>query len=568
MDRDNTSRRQKSSAASHSTLRPKNRTAPPPRQEMPPKRGLGSRVGLEKREPEPRRGGKYRRAPARRPAAQQEPRRSEPAHTEPRRPVSRPEEDTIQYTLRHRPSRPAQNRKSGQRTQKGRPQTKGSAPQQTRPQPGNPARQGTRPQQPQQPQQVHSPASRRPAPDGRQQPPTQAQNVVPSRSGQQRRRRPSSGADHNPQKATYRPGAPRHQRRVTQVEKMRIRRRRRVQSVLIVALLVLLGMALTVFLLFKVTSFRVENLDRTTPANTGIYTEEQILDLLGIQEGDNIFSFSAGEKSRLLQQQLPYLDVVEVARQLPNTVVVKVQPATERFAVDTATGWLVLSDGLKVLRTSGEQPDGLILLDAAVDPRSPQSPGSYLVLQDTTPEATPESAQAELEKTEEELEEDAAESEAGAETEPATPETADSRVNQILSSLMEKLEEWQLLDKITVISLRDLEEINFLYDGRVSVLLGTANNLDYKMRFASNLILDVDGRGLTSTDRGTLDVSYQRTDGSIAAYFEPAEPAATPAPSPEPSASGDGDTAATDGGGDSSASTGDAASADADAGAA
>ena len=65
------------------------------------------------------------------------------------------------------------------------------------------------------------------------------------------------------------------------------------------------------------------------------------------QEGDNIFSFSAGEKSRLLQQQLPYLDVVEVARQLPNTVVVKVQPATERFAVDTATGWLVLSDGLK-----------------------------------------------------------------------------------------------------------------------------------------------------------------------------------------------------------------------------
>ena len=103
------------------------------------------------------------------------------------------------------------------------------------------------------------------------------------------------------------------------------------------------------------------------------------------QEGDNIFSFSAGEKSRLLQQQLPYLDVVEVARQLPNTVVVKVQPATERFAVDTATGWLVLSDGLKVLRTSGEQPDGLILLDAAVDPRSPQSPGSYLVLQDTTP---------------------------------------------------------------------------------------------------------------------------------------------------------------------------------------
>lgn len=560
MDRDNSSRRQKSSAASHSTLRPKNRATPPPRQETPPKRGLGSRVGLEKRDPEPRRSGKYRRAPSQRPAARPESRQAEPVRTEPRRPASRPEEDTIQYTLRHRTPRSSQTRRGGQSAQGSRAPSRGGAPQTTRSQPGNPSRQGTRPQPSQQTRQAQqTPGSaRRPAPNGRQQSSSQAQDVVPPRRDRQTKRRPSpSGTNHNPQKATYRPGAPRHQRRVTQVEKMRIRRRRRVQSVLIVALLVLMGMALTVFLLFKVTNFRVENLDRTTPANTGIYTEEQIIDLLDIQVGDNIFSFFAGEKSRQLQQQLPYLDVVEVARQLPNTVVVKVQPATERFAVDTATGWLVLSDGLKVLRTSGDQPDGLILLDAAVDPNSPQSPGSYLVLQDTTPEATPESALAELEKSEEELGEDSsdtsAESETGDET-TATPESADSRVNQTLTSLMEKLEEWQLLDKVTMISLRDLEEINFLYDGRVSVLLGTANNLDYKMRFASNLILDVDGRGLTSTDRGTLDVSYQRTDGSIAAYFEPAEPAATPTPSPEPSASGDGDAASGDTG-DTSAGT-------------
>ena len=38
--------------------------------------------------------------------------------------------------------------------------------------------------------------------------------------------------------------------------------------------------------------------------------------------------------------------------QLPGTVVVRVQPATERFALDTGSGWLVLSDGLKVLRSA------------------------------------------------------------------------------------------------------------------------------------------------------------------------------------------------------------------------
>ena len=37
------------------------------------------------------------------------------------------------------------------------------------------------------------------------------------------------------------------------------------------------GLTLSVTVLFKVKEFRVENLDKTTPANTGIYTEDAIL---------------------------------------------------------------------------------------------------------------------------------------------------------------------------------------------------------------------------------------------------------------------------------------------------
>ena len=138
-------------------------------------------------------------------------------------------------------------------------------------------------------------------------------------------------------------------------------------------------------------------------------------------------------------------------------------------------------------------------------------------------------------------------------------------------AIVDKMEEQQLLDGVTMISLRDQDEINFLYEGRVSVLLGTSNNLDYKMRMAANVILDVDGKGLTPTDHGTLDVSYQRSDGDIVAYFLPADPTPTPTPTPETDTnSGDGgetgdsgDTAGDDGGDASSASndggdTGDA----------
>ena len=326
----------------------------------------------------------------------------------------------------------------------------------------------------------------------------------------------------NPQSAGYRPGAPRHQRRVTQVEKLRIRRRRKLVGVVCVVGALLLGVVLSVNLLFKVTDFRIENTDRTTPANTGIYTEQQILDLLGVQVGDNLFGFSTKKKTQQLQQQLPYLDVVQVDIQMPGTVVVKVQPATERFTLETSAGWLVLSDGLKVLRSDSAQPDGLILLQARPDPACSQAPGSYLTFVDAAAPATAETATAET----------------------AGGETGASRTDAALARLLEALEEYGLLDGVTLLSLEDLEEISFLYQGRVSVALGTANNLDYKLRLASRIVLDTDGTGLSNTDKGTLDVSYQRSDGDIVAYFAPAQP--TPEPTPVPDADSDGEPAGGD----------------------
>ena len=53
------------------------------------------------------------------------------------------------------------------------------------------------------------------------------------------------------------------------------------------------------------------------PPNTGVYTEEEILSLLDLQEGDNLFGFSTAEKEQVLLQSLPYLDEVEVHAQLP-----------------------------------------------------------------------------------------------------------------------------------------------------------------------------------------------------------------------------------------------------------
>jgi cell division protein FtsQ len=318
----------------------------------------------------------------------------------------------------------------------------------------------------------------------------------------------------NPQQAGYRPGA-RANRRITNSEKRRIRRRRKILGILCVLGILALGVMLSINLLFKVTGFRVENLDKSTPANTGIYTEEQILEQLGVQKGDNLFGFSTAEKTNLLAQNLPYLDAVEVRTSMPGTVIVRVQPATERFAVQIGATWAVLSDSLRVLRTADAQPDGPILLQTLTDAAAVPTVGQTVAIQ-AMATVQPDDNLATLETAQ-------------------TPTDAAST----LSQLMESLTAHDLLDGTGVISLSDLSELSFLYQGRVSVKLGTVNNLDYKMRYAANEILDQDGKGLADTDRGTLDVSYQREDGDIWAYFTPAEDTPADSAAPADAASGD-----------------------------
>lgn len=359
------------------------------------------------------------------------------------------------------------------------------------------------------------PSANRQAPNGRtggqafrpQQRPTAQRNA--GNAAGTRRPQPQQ----NPQKPAYRQNPNRRPpRRVTHAEQLRRRRRRAILGMLLVLAALVAGIILSINLLFKVTDFRVENTDGSTPANTGIYTEDQIIDLLGIAEGDSLFGFSTQEKSQLLLNSLPYLDVAEVDTQMPSTVVVKVQPATERFMMEYGGQWLVLSDHLKVLRTSDSQPEDLIWLEANAPQGQPTTPGSFLSVQQSE--------------------------------EQATAETSHISAQDTLEQLMQELEANNLLAGVSVIDMTDLTELNFLYQGRVSVTLGTANNLDYKIRFAATLILDVDGTGLTASDRGTLDVSRQLEDGNIEATFN----ADTSTPTPEPTPEGDTDT----GDGDSS----------------
>ena len=321
-----------------------------------------------------------------------------------------------------------------------------------------------------------------------------------------RARRPQATQQINPQKAGYRPGSPRKQRRVTQAELIRQRNRRRALGILGVLAVLAVGAFVSVNLLFKVTIFRVENFDRTTPADTGIYTEEELVNALGIEKNSNLFGFSTAEKTAQLAQQFPYLEQVGVEIQLPATVVIKVEPAVERVACMYAGGWMVLSDSLKILRTEVSQPEGLILLSLTLPADFAPAVGQSIV---------PESYNSLL----------------GGEQ--ATAETAGLQASaaQTLTELRDGLLSNGLFDGATALDIRDLSDIQFTYQNRIQVRLGSEMNLAYKLRLAAAALADPE-KGLSASDKGVLDISNQQSNGDIRAYFSPDDPAPTPTPVP------------------------------------
>ena len=329
-------------------------------------------------------------------------------------------------------------------------------------------------------------------------------------------RRPRPQQQINPQKSGYTPGSPRRQRRVTQAEILRRTRRRRFLGMLAVLAVLAIGAFVSVNLLFKVAIFRVENFDHSTPADTGIYTEDEIVTALNIEKNSNLFAFSTAEKTKELQAQFPYLDKVEVTVQMPATVVVRLTPATERFTCMYSGGWMVLSDALRFLRLEVSQPEGLILLNAKLPDNFSPAIGQQVI---------PETYNSLLAYTESSAESDSTD---------ATPESAQPTVTDIVTQLWQLLQDDGLLDGLTALDISDTSRLSFAYQGRVDVLLGNSSSLDYKLRLAAKILTDPD-KGLSGSDRGTLDVSDQLEDGEIRGYFQPYEqPTPTPEPAPEP----------------------------------
>lgn len=317
-------------------------------------------------------------------------------------------------------------------------------------------------------------------------------------------RRPQSGGRYRPTEANLRSPARREGRKKRRLTRAAIRRRRAIRRLTALALLLCVigvGVYLTVTMLFKINTLQVA-VDGEVVQEVGGYSSAEILQALGVHAEENIFSFDPAEKAAALEKQFPLLENIRVERDYPNTVVVRTNAATAVYTMQTSSGWLSLSAGLKILDKDSAQPDLIILCGG--EPVS-TTPGTQLEFE--TGASGPSSGSA--------ASDSAASSEAG----PPTDKRLES-----LNTLLTALDSSELGADVTRIEFEDPEQMAFLYQGRISVLLGTLNELDYKLRLAKYVLLNEDGKGCSPTDTGMLDLSHLSASSSRKFRFAQGEP--------------------------------------------
>ena len=316
-------------------------------------------------------------------------------------------------------------------------------------------------------------------------------------ASQNQRLRPAQSA---PQQSPAR----REKRKKRKVTRATLRRRRILRRLTTFAMLLCVigaGIYLTMTMLFRINSIQVQTPDGKQVTEIAGYSADSILQQMGVQLEENIFSFEPGEKAAVLEQNFPLLGSIKVIRDYPNTVVVQVTEAVPAYAVQNGSKWLVISDKWKILSEESTQPEGLCTLYGGKLQDTAPGQGFWFV-EDADAASTSGS--------------ESAESESAVSTETARMEA--------LRTLVGKLEEYGLSQDVTRLEVADTEQLAFLYQDRISVLLGTLNDLDYKLDRARYVLTNADGKGCGPTDTGRLDFSHTSASSTRKIYFAQGEP--------------------------------------------
>ena len=241
------------------------------------------------------------------------------------------------------------------------------------------------------------------------------------------------------------------------------RRRKRLLLIFyLVTFLIAIGAAvvLSITVLFRIDTIQVTGQSR--------YTEQEIVQMSGIEVGENLFLADTATAKQQIEEKLPYIGRAKVSRRLPAKILITVEEAEISGAVEYGGGYAIVSPEGKVLEITSAIPEGYSLIEG-LDLKSADL-GKKIVYED--------------------------------------PEK-----QEMFTELAQSLAEHGIAP-ITRMDLTNLYDIVVEYDGRITMEFGLPSDIDFKVRFAKTILSEPD----MAEAQGVLNLADCREEDR--AYFE------------------------------------------------
>ena len=238
-------------------------------------------------------------------------------------------------------------------------------------------------------------------------------------------------------------------------------------SVVAVVLALLFGMSI----FFKVKTVTVAGVNK--------YTEWDVRQASGIQEGENLLTVSEAKLSSSIRSKLPYVDTVRIGIKLPDTVKIEIVELDVVYAIEAEDGswWLMRADGgviEKVAAADAERHTKVLGVKLSAPEAGKQAQAVQPVSGETTPEG---------------------------EAVPVTVNAAQQLEAAI--SILQYLESNGIIGDAASVDVADLGNLQMWYGDRFQVLFGDATQLSYKIKLVKTAVEDY----METYDSGVLDVS-------------------------------------------------------------
>ena len=255
-------------------------------------------------------------------------------------------------------------------------------------------------------------------------------------------------------------------------------RSRLVMQLLIVTAVVLaLVMGLSIF-------FKVEVI---TVSGANVYSEWVIREASGIQEGDNLLTFSIPRASGRIIAELPYVKNVRIGIKLPDTVNIIIEEENVVYSVQSTDSlwWLITSEGKVVQQTDGGTAESYTkILGITLD--SPVLNEKAVAFEPPTTAATAET--------------DADGNMIG--TEPVIITAAQKL--EVALEILQQLEANDIVGEAASVNVADVSDIELWYGQQYQVKLGDSSNMSKKIASMYSVI----NSSQMTTGYGQLDISF------------------------------------------------------------